>query len=145
MGNVLFFIAIVIYIKCTNTHLCISNSIVLPVSASDISASVDPQAYAALGSIINIVCLSDEANPTATIDWSLNEVTPEISEVTENSCCNAKRRQSKITISNVQRSNHGQHISCSIPGTSVLKMVTLSVACKSYYLDISYPTENILI
>ena len=106
------------------------------------SATVDPTVFATLGSNIDIVCLSDEANPTATIEWSLNGVTPETSDVTENACCNAKRRRSKITIPNVQRSNNGQQISCSVPGTSFSRAVTLSVACKSDSLIDSHKTEN---
>ena len=90
---------------------------------------VDPE-YAALGSNIDIVCFSDEANPTATIEWSLNEVAPETSDITENACCNAEIRRSKITIPNVQRSNNGQEITCSVPGTLVSAVATLSVACK---------------
>ena len=99
---------------------------------------VDPAEYATLGSSIDIVCLSDEANPTATIEWSLNGVTPETSDVTDNACCNAKKRRSKITIPNVQRSNNGQQISCAVLGTSISRTVTLSVACEYCYLDISY-------
>ena len=101
------------------------------------SVTVDPAMYATIGSNIDIVCLSDEANPTATIEWSLNGVTPETIDVTENACCNARRRRSKITILNVQRYNNGQEITCSVPGTSVWSVATLSVACKSSNL-ISY-------
>ena len=112
------------------------------VSASDISTTLDPSAFATLGSDINIICLSDEANPTAIIEWSLNGALPETSEVTEHACCNAKKRRSKITIPNVQRSNNGQQITCSIPGRSVSRMITLSVACKSFPRIMSYQSEK---
>ena len=89
------------------TFKCIRGDI-LSVSASEMSATVEPAAFATLGSDIDIVCLSDEANPTATIEWSLNGVTPEATDITDNACCNARKRQSKITIQNVQRSNNGR-------------------------------------
>ena len=95
------------------------------------SATVDPAAYATLGRNIEIVCLTDEANPIAAIEWNWNSAAPEASDVTDDACCNANKRQSKIIISNVQRSNNGQQITCSVPGTSVSRVVTLSVACKS--------------
>ena len=74
--------------------------------------------------------MTNEANPTATIEWSFNGVTPETSDVTENACCNAKKRRSKITIANADRVDNGRQITCSVPDTSLSAAATLSVACE---------------
>ena len=102
-----------------------------PVSASTISMTQSPSGLVSQNTSLTFTCVTDEAEPTADVVWSVDGNTRSSdSDSTEEGMYNTKKRKSVLTIK-VDRTLNNHKVECYVHGKSAVRdSATLGVTCE---------------
>ena len=109
------------------------------VSATSITMTQSPSGLVPKDTDITFTCLTDEANPTASVTWTVDGVSRSSSSDSsiDHNNYNALKRQSMLTLT-ADKTLHNKKVNCVISGnTGVSAEEMLNVACKCLYFK--YP------
>ena len=110
---------------CNHTH---KHTVI--VSATSITMSQSPEGLVPEDKEVTFTCVTDEANPTATVIWTVNgENRSSDRESTLSGSYSALRRKSVLKMIAVA-SSHGTKIRCVVTGTNVGAEKPLNVECR---------------
>ena len=100
------------------------------VLASTITMTQSPSGPVSENTEVTFICVTDEAEPTADVVWSVDGNTRSSdSDSTEKGMYNAQKRRSVLTV-RVDRTLNNKKVECHVSGKSAVKDTrTLDVTC----------------
>ena len=104
---------------------------IVSVTATSITMQQSPRGLVSKNTEITFTCLTDEANPTASVTWTVDRDgrSSTTDSTVDGNNYNALKRESGLTLT-ADRTLHNRKVKCVISGnTGIAAEETLNIAC----------------
>ena len=128
----------IIIVKRLTKKICYHNFFLFPsVSASTITMTQSPSGPLPENTDVIFTCVTDEAEPTADVVWSVDGNTrTSATDFTEEGMYNTQKKRSVLAI-NVVRTLNNKKVECNVSGKlAVRDTITLDVTCECFCLSV---------